>query len=265
MMPFRAVGALLLLAGASMTPAQSNLAPDADSSAVRAALDRFLSLNQARALAGDEAQGLLAGELDNVTQATFGALPPPDRIVMLADHRAVARLPAEGEARPDIYLYLGEHDGRWTIDALRTLALTGVIEEIRRRGREMTTRSPDIEAALRSAELTLSSDRQLAFWFNENRGALETLRTLAEAHRPVTGADDARIEAPETNAIVARLHLNIVSVSADGTVRVSIGGILDNEVGLLHVGSADLVPAIDPGSYIWIEPLGDGWYLFKTT
>lgn len=265
MMRFRAVGALFALAGASMAPAQSNLAPDADSSRVRATLDHFLLLNQARALAGDEARALLAGELDNVTQATFGPLPPPDRIIMLADHRAVARLPAEGEVRPDIYLYLGEHDGSWTIDALRTLALTGVIEEIRRLGREMTARSPEIEAALRSAELTLSSDRQLASWFRENRGALESLRALAEAQRPAPGSGDARIGTPETNAIVARLHLNMVSISRDGVVRVSIGGILDNEVGLLHAGSADLVPAIDPASYIWIEPLGDGWYLFKTT
>jgi hypothetical protein len=25
------------------------------------------------------------------------------------------------------------------------------------------------------------------------------------------------------------------------------------------------VPPIDPSDHIWIEPLGDGWYLFRTT
>lgn len=259
------VRGLILLACGGAAFAQPNLEPGADPGPPRAVLDRFLALNAARQLNGAEGRALLAGELDEADGPTFGPLPAPDRILMLADESAVARLPAEGEVRPDLYLYLRRRDGAWTIHALRTLALTGVLSELRRQARAMPSRSPDMERALRNAELTLSSDRSLRAWFGENRLALESLRAMAAARRESAGEYPLRIDTPEAMAILGRLHLNGVAVSRGGSVHVSIGGILDNEVGFLHVPDPGAVPPIDPIDHIWIEPLGGGWYLFKTT
>jgi hypothetical protein len=36
-------------------------------------------------------------------------------------------------------------------------------------------------------------------------------------------------------------------------------------LGFLHAADPALVPPMDAGDHIWIEPLGGGWYLFKTT
>jgi len=45
---------------------------------------------------------------------------------------------------------------------------------------------------------------------------------------------------------------------------VTIGGIQDNNVGYFY-SPRNTPPRIDPFSYIWVEGLGDGWYLFRTT
>jgi hypothetical protein len=57
----------------------------------------------------------------------------------------------------------------------------------------------------------------------------------------------------------------MLGISRTGVVKVTIGGILDNSVGFLHAADPASVPPIDPSEHIWIEPVGDGWYLFKTT
>lgn len=257
--------ALVPLVFGSAAFAQANSAPDADPTGARLALSRFLALNASSELAGPEAQTLLEGELDGVERPTLGPLPEPDRIVMLSDTSAVARLPAQGEALPDGYLYLRSQEGVWSIHALRTLALTGVLHELRRRARALPSLSPDLEAQVRNADLVLSSDRRLRAWFGENRPALERLVAIASAHRGEADEHGLRIEAPEARAIVERLHLNRVSILPSGVVRVSIGGILDNEVGFMHAPDPETVPPIDPSDHIWVEPLGGGWYLFKTT
>jgi hypothetical protein len=127
-------GFLAALALAVSTPCfgQPNLLAGGEGDGPRAAVQHFLTLNAASALDGPEGRALLAGELDNAHPPTFGPLSPPDRIVMLIGGTAVARLPAQGEDRPDLYLYLSQRDGAWTIDALRTLALTGIPRELRR-------------------------------------------------------------------------------------------------------------------------------------
>ena len=50
----------------------------------------------------------------------------------------------------------------------------------------------------------------------------------------------------------------------DSATRIVIGGSVDNTVGILLAGASG-APAINPSSYIWIEDLGDGWFLFRTT
>ena len=260
-----AVAAALGAVTAQESFAQPNLLAGADVTEARAVIDRFLALNSAEQLTGPEAQALLAAELDDFAHATFGPLSAPDRLVALAGGSVVARLPAAGE-RPDIYLYLRRHEGSWRITGLRALALVGPLHYMRTALRAQESRTAEEEAMLGNMELTLSSDAQLRAWFSANGDAMEQLKAIAASGAGSVAADGGRrVDTPEAEALVRALHLNMVGVSARGVTRVSIGGMLDNEVGFLHSADPAAVPPIDPSDHFWVEPLGDGWYLFKTT
>jgi hypothetical protein len=61
------------------------------------------------------------------------------------------------------------------------------------------------------------------------------------------------------------LHVSTVNVDEDGRlVDVVIGGLVDNTVGFVHVRDG-APPPIDSSDRIWVEPLGSGWFLFRTT
>jgi hypothetical protein len=257
-------GVSILLAGpyAFSTPAdaQSNVTPG-DVSGPREAVRRLIQLSASSGLTGDAGRALLAGELEEWRAASMGDLPQADTILLLNGRIAVARLPAKNESRPDIYLYMNRGEGgAWTITAFRSLALMDIPMQLRDLLRAQTTRTTEEEETLRNIELTLSSDGDLRRWFATHRAELERLRELAEAH-----AGDAAVDTPETRAALARIHVLSLTRSANAVIRVIIGGMVDNEVGFLHAPDASSVPPIDPGDHIWIEPVGDGWYLYKTT
>ena len=69
----------------------------------------------------------------------------------------------------------------------------------------------------------------------------------------------------EVQSQLAALHALTLDVSPAGVTTVTIGGVLDNSLGFLHAADPAAVPPVGPEEYIWIEPVGDGWYLFKTT
>jgi len=257
---------LLMVSAAGPAFAQANLAPGAGLSGPRVALERLLALNAASHLNGPEGRALLTGELASLDRPSIGPLVPPDALVALTGGKAVARIPAHGDDAPDLYLYLRQGpDGHWTIEAARTLALTGLTRELRRMLRAIPHRTADLEAGLRNAELTLASDQALRTWFAENRASLERLRGIAEGGGTPPDEVERVVESPQVTRLLGDLHAILVRISHVGVVSVTIGGILDNSVGFLHAPNPAVVPAIDPSDHIWIEPVGDGWYLFKTT
>jgi hypothetical protein len=214
-----------------------------------AAMARFVTLNNARGLASAEGKALLAGELDSADTPGLGELAPADRIVRIGADSAVARIPAGADGAPDLYWFLERRDGGWSLVGMRTLALTGVLVEMRRLLLAQPSRTADEEAILRNAELTLAPDRKLLAWAAAHRQLLAQVRAApgsAETERAVRAAGGNR------------------SWREGGNVFLSIGGILDNVVGFL-LPDAGPPPAMDSSGYIWIEPAVDGWYLFKTT
>jgi hypothetical protein len=256
--------ATLALAVSAPCLAQPNLLPGAEGGGPNAAIEHFLSLNATSALDGVQGRALLGGELAHNHPAAFGPLSPPDRIVMLVGGKAVARLPGQGEDRPDLYLYLSQHDGAWRIDAARTFAFTDMLREMRNVLRDRASHGSGDDDMLANLELTLESDQDLRAWFDHVRHDLEYLRSMVQNGRERAGDDDG-LMVPDSSALRRRLHLGAVSFSSTGVVRVTIGGMTDNEVGFLHAADPAQVPPIDPSDHIWIEPLGDGWYLFRTT
>jgi hypothetical protein len=214
-----------------------------------AAAQRMVTLNNGAALQTDEGKALLAGELEHLDSPGGGTLPTPDKVVRTGPKSAVARVPAIAGANPDLYLYLEEAGGGWRVSAIRSLALTGVLEEMIRLDAEAPSTDPQVRKAIRNAKLTLSSDRGLLAWAKEH-GAL----FAQVGSEPLSDGLTQALQDAGANTI----H------EENGMVVISIGGILDNEVGFMLPKSAP-VPAIDGRTYIWIEPAGDGWYLFKTT
>lgn len=52
--------------------------------------------------------------------------------------------------------------------------------------------------------------------------------------------------------------------TAEGCVALIIGGDGGNQVGYLRAGPGGKVPKMSPQSFIYVEPIAEGWYLFKT-
>ena len=229
--------------GPSATTATA-VAAESTAGALEAAERAVRILNEGKS-ATAEGNQLLVGELAHLSPGV--ELPLPDRLLAAAEG-AVTRLPASDGTGADLYLYLRRSDRGWKAYAIRTLALGGIVAEMRQLLRQQATRTAEQERDLRNADLTLSSDASLAAWFADHREQLDRARG---------GVGDAA-----TQAELTRLGLSSFDTRDDMFVA-SIGGILDNEVGFLF--SEKAAPAIDPSHYIWVEPLGGGWYLFKTT
>jgi len=261
--------AIFALLATTSAAAQSNLAAGANVDAPRAVVERFVALNAAGQLTSPEGRALFGGELQPLSRPSIGAIPAPDRIVMLDGGLAVGRIPGENESRPDAYFYLRRGEGvRWTIVAIRTFALPQFVHELRDNIRQSPpqARTAELDATLQNIELEMRPDAELHAWFAAHRAELDELRRIAAPQIAAATDEFPRaVETPATQQILARLDALSVSVSRAGITTVLIGGILDNSVGFLHADDPAAVPAIDPGDYIWIEPVGEGWYLFRTT
>jgi len=256
---------LLLLLLAGPVRAGDEGAPGREATVGRV-VERFLDLNRRERLDRGEARRLFAGEMADWDRPTAGPLSGPDRIVFTDEGLAVARLRAQAPDR-DVYLYLRPMEQAWRITMMRSLAMTGMLHQIRAHLSGLAERSSEDEDRLRHLDLTLSTDRQLIDWFGANRAQLEALRAQADAQRPKEGRQPAYqpVESARVAPMLARLGLSSLRIEGERTV-IAIGGMLDNVVGVLHTKGAPPRFGIDGGEqYIWVEPLGDGWFLFRTT
>jgi hypothetical protein len=213
-----------------------------------ATLERFVALANAGDLTSPEGQAILTGEARQMATSAKSTLPAPDRIILIGTDKAAARFVLRGpnNEEADAYFYLEKSPRGWAVSAYRAMAMSGInmmlLNELKKR--KSLTEQEAIEK--RNLELALSTDSQLRAWFTKNRAALEALLPASDAEQ------QAR-------------KLGLSSISTDGKkADAVIGGMVDNTVGFLRPGAAG-PPAIDPSSYIWVEDLGGGWYLYRTT
>ena len=203
----------------------------------------------------DAPRAAAAQHLAGLADRAPGALDTTPNTVLLVDATyAVARTTArrpDGSAF-DVYLYLA-NDGAWRVTAARALALPKLFFDLRDSLRAQPSPTEEQRAELANIELILKSDAELRAWFVEHREALDRLAALASRE---AGREQAR-------SLAASLRLS--SVSAEGaTVRVLVGGIMDNSVGFLY-SPKQPPPEITTYEYIWVEELAPGWYLYRTT
>jgi hypothetical protein len=161
---------------------------------------------------------------------------------------------SEAQLTQDWYAYLRRDGNLWKLEAVRTLALTGIsqvaLEELRRKSK----RTPDEDWSLKNLELMFMTDFQLKAFVSSNLSRLNGIVGLVRGGRTTEARDAAK-----------RLHISSVEKAENGIVRLTIGGVVDNSVGFMLVPNRATVPAMDPSNYIYMERAVQGWYVFKTT
>lgn len=187
----------------------------------------------------------------------------------------------------DVYFYL-ENNGGWEIRDVRSLAMTRMLEYVKEELEKLTPRQVDsiIKAPNTEQErifetygdyayelghirLTLASDAEIIRHFRTYEPEFTELKDLfLEATNPldkpvkVLGLDS------HLRPLLRDLYLQSVEAEAGTSppvIRFVIGGVIDNYVGYLYVSDPKNLPAMSADSYIAIRPIGNGWYLFKTT
>lgn len=206
-------------------------------------------------------KSVYAGEmLDSfVGRPTMGQDLPKDTKI---DYRPIERIErhavyavsiSSGGRSQDWYAYLVNEADVWKLSAVRTLALPGLYFAALNELSDRTVRSREEEAQYQNMLLTIKTDAELKEFFQEHTGDF-TLIAKQAVSAPEKATDSAKA-----------IHLGNVKVQQSGIIDVSIGGILDNSVGYLYVPEGSTAPTMTADEYIYVERIGEGWYLYKTT
>lgn len=239
----------------TVAPSKVSAAPSKVPIEAQNALTRFLALNNQGKLKSASAIPLLTGEATRFAQTdTLGQTSAPDAFQLLDSHHVVARVQGMDGKVPvaDIYFYLTLSGSTWKVTALRSLALTGMIEMAMEELQKKSKLTAHEQEELANMKLTLSLDRDLRTYFTTHQPQFEKLRIIA-AKNP---------NAAESN--LRQLGLNSVSKENGTNLHFVIGGMVDNTVGYLYSPS-NRPPQITPNEYIWVEKIADKWYIFRTT
>lgn len=188
-------------------------------------------------------------------------------------------------SRNDFYLHFSKDAGAWKLQAVRSLAMTKLAPPML----QLLTAMPPAEVAdynrkhpaadhaftVGNLRLWAAPDAEITAHFTRNRaGFQEALRLMQAAHYFGAPADTSRADERAANAnpavheLLQRLFISRVGRRDTGCgtcIEFLIGGRMDSTVGLFYEPNAAAVPPMDPRHIIAIKPLGDGWYLYKTS
>ena len=191
----------------------------------------------------------------------MGAYVPPGfrqqiEPLFISDSNQVYRFTySESLAAGDWYAFLGKVDNNWKLTAIRSLVIPGFVHELRDSLQRKSTRTEKEDHELQRMNLWFSTDAELKKYALDKHSLLSNL-----ANRILKGETNEALAAELTELKVDQGYL-----SKQGYVQIIIGGILDNSVGFNFVPDHVSPPKMDPGDFILIEPIRDGWFLFKTT
>lgn len=245
---------LSLISGSSSS-AQATPRATGSVSQARNVLARFLTLNSQRKLKSAASKGLLTGEATRfATLDTLGRFSRPDAFKLVDSRHAVGRVQAlKGNIpKADIYLHLTLSGSTWKVSALRSFALTRMIERAMQELQRKPILTDQERSALANMKLTLSIDRDLRAYFKSRRSQFERMRKVAAKNRNAAQSH------------VRKLGLNGISNGNGADRQFVIGGIADNTVGYLY-SPTNRPPKITSDEFIWVEKIADKWFLFRTT
>ncbi len=221
-----------------------------------------------------------AGEMTThyATAKTMGEAGAPVRrgsmrLVQASESQAVYTVQVgRGERIEDWYAYVTRGPGGWRLTAVRTLALPPLFFMAMDSLSGAQSLPDSLAEFLANMRLTASSDSALREFFRGHRTELQRIAEgfSRETARSIAAAP-AGLQAPtaslqELARQLALLHLGGAwrDPELTGCTFVEIGGMIDNEVGFMRCTGVG-PPPITPERFILIEPLADGWYLYKTT
>jgi hypothetical protein len=191
----------------------------------------------------------------------------------------------------DTYLHF-EKDIIWKMTAFRSLAMTGMIEQVKIELEKMTAQQVDNIIAesknkkeedfvifktrddynfqLGNAKLTLELDDNIVKHFMENQAEFEKLKNFALDQLEKEKVDDERSIKLIEDLKSEYQKLFISSVSTGGyqlgnCINFLIGGMIDNTVGYIYIKDKKDLPETNPNRVIMIKEIGNGWYIYKTT
>lgn len=215
------------------------------------------------------------------TRPTFGESIPQDsariayRLLEQDSTRAVFAVRVElADEGIDIYTFVEKLSGGWYIAALRALALTGIPQMVVDSVADPSQLPIAQRQIYENCKLVISSDDQLKKYFLEHQGQIERLyQLLLQAETgdrfrceiSISPSDDDTVAMTEGDLLLCDLNLSFAKLRDDGTAAISIGGMVDNEVGYLFVPEGAQPPRMDPSEYIYVERIVGRWYIYKTT
>jgi hypothetical protein len=179
----------------------------------------------------------------------------------------------------NIYFYLVKRQN-WTIYAARSLVMVeNAKDELKRldsipenqRGKSYTAKNGHAYAFdYANLKLWSGTDQELVNHFNQHKDAFVKLQTSlvkkgywGKSDSLVLNAlNDKKIK-KQANALLLRDFR--FEKKYPGAVFYMLGGMGDNTVGYVYQPDKSKVPPMAEKRFILVQPLGDGWYLFKTT
>ncbi|MBF9141812.1 hypothetical protein [Hymenobacter properus] len=223
---------------------------------------------------------------------TLGQQIPPQlqrtcQLVAQGDSTAVVAVELQGSSAAehrDFYLHFAKEAEGWKLGAIRNLAMTHLgppmVELLSAlppaEVADYNRKHPDASHAFTVGNLRLwtAADADIAAHFRKNRADFRKLLRLVQTGRYFASADSAATGEtaananPAVHALLRKLFLSRVTRRETGCascLEFVIGGKVNSTVGLLYQAEPALLPAMTPEHLIVLKPLGEGWYLYKTT
>ncbi|RYU78460.1 hypothetical protein [Hymenobacter persicinus] len=186
-------------------------------------------------------------------------------------------------ARNDFYLHFTRQGAGWKLEAVRSLAMTALgapmlkmltempADEVARYNQAHPAASRDFMVG--NIRLWMGPDADIIRHFTQHRRDFERVVRLVRAGQYFAAPDSAAAELaanadPAIQALLQSLFISRLSrpgPDCGACLEFTIGGRVNSTVGLLYQPNAAAVPAMSPDGIMVMRPLGNGWYLFKTS
>ncbi|MFD2721284.1 hypothetical protein ACFST9_21390 [Hymenobacter monticola] len=221
---------------------------------------------------------------------TLGQQIPPQlqrtcQLVAQGDSTAVVAVELQGPAEHrDFYLHFRHEAEGWKLGAIRNLAMTHLgppmVELLSAlppaEVADYDRKHPDASHAFTIGNLRLwtAADADIAAHFRKNRADFRKVLRLVQSGQyfarvdSLAAGEKAANANPAVHALLRKLYLSRVTRRETGCascLEFVIGGKVNSTVGLLYQPEPAQLPAMTPEHLIVLKPLGEGWYLYKTT
>ncbi len=222
---------------------------------------------------------------------TLGSIVPPAVTVTVralerdALHAIFGVTMTDSNVTKEWYAYLRLEGGAFKLEAIRTLTLGARFFEtlVATEKAALAGRLNELGVQeLDRSHLTIAADAELKNHFIAQKPLFEALAKefagLAAIEvvnfdgrvAPPGSIEAQGVTAEQVSAMAQQLRTLTLGAAVrnyrdcKGCIVLIVGGDGENQVGFLRAGPGVKPPTMSPGSFIYIEPIADGWYLFKT-